>query len=175
MATMHTKAATDLLIEVRLGRPGGHPFRHTIQRPRTVRKATRLTRDVLIGAMAGLLVLVAGMAVTESPEFATIDGQFLGGGRAASDSITVVRVAGRGSIPIGTTAVAVNLTAVDAIGPGFLTVFRCGTDVPTASNMNYLAGGANPNMVLAPLDASSDLCIYALTQVHLIVDVVAVL
>lgn len=109
------------------------------------------------------------------PAFATIDGRFLGGGRVAPGSTTVVQIAGRGSVPTGTSAVAVNVTAVDAAGPGFLTVFPCGTDVPTASNVNYTAGGANANVVLAALDASGNMCVFAFTEVHLIVDAVAVL
>ena len=45
---------------------------------------------------------------------------------------TAARISAAG-LPAGAVGVAVNLTAVGACGPGFLTAFPCGTAVPTAS------------------------------------------
>ena len=45
-------------------------------------------------------------------------------------------------IPANSTAAVVNLTAANAVQPGFMTAFPCGRAVPDASNVNFLAGEA---------------------------------
>jgi hypothetical protein len=45
-------------------------------------------------------------------------------------------------------AVALNVTAADATGFGWLTLFPKGTTQPAASNLNYAPGQAVPNMVI---------------------------
>ena len=43
-------------------------------------------------------------------------------------------------IPAGATAVAINVTAVQPSGAGYITVWPCGTPQPVASNVNFVAG-----------------------------------
>lgn len=101
----------------------------------------------------------------------TIDGSFAGTGRRSARSTYRIRVAGRGALPSDATAVALNVTATEVAGAGFLTVFPCDADMPNASNVNYVPGLTTPNAVLTRLDANGDVCIFTLESVHLVVDV----
>jgi hypothetical protein len=78
---------------------------------------------------------------------------------------------GPGAVPSGATAVALNLTADRGAADGFLTAFACGTTPPLASSANYVAGIAASNAVLVPLSPSGQVCVYAKTQVDVIIDV----
>ena len=64
-----------------------------------------------------------------------------------------------------------NVTAVEASSAGFMTVFPCGTPVPTASNLNFAAGQTIPNAVVAKIGDGGRVCIYTSSTAHLIVDV----
>ncbi len=48
-----------------------------------------------------------------------------------------VQIGGANGIPAGISAVAINLTAVNDSGPGFLTGYADGTTLPTVSNLQY--------------------------------------
>jgi len=74
-------------------------------------------------------------------------------------------------VPAGASAVAVNLTAVDAAGPGFLTGHPCGTTRPLASSGNYVAGSARSTMSVLPIAASRRLCVYSSAAADVVVDV----
>ncbi len=85
-----------------------------------------------------------------------------------------LQVAGQGGVPAaGASAVILNLTAVDPAGIGFLTVWPTGAPRPLASNLNFLTGGAVPNLVVAKLGAGGKVSIYngSGSTVHLIADV----
>ena len=41
---------------------------------------------------------------------------------------------------LGAAAVVLNVTVTGAQGSGFVTVFPCGEALPTASNLNFVAG-----------------------------------
>ncbi|MEV4481267.1 hypothetical protein [Micromonospora coxensis] len=57
-----------------------------------------------------------------------------------------------GRVPSGTTAVALNVTVTKPTANGVLTVYPYdATSVPTASNLNFVAGQTIPNMVLVPV------------------------
>jgi subtilisin family serine protease len=94
-----------------------------------------------------------------------------GAGPLAAGSITPVQVAGTGNIPFGATGAILNVTAVEAQAPGYLTVFPCDTAIPDASNVNYATGETIPNAVFAKLGADGRVCIYTYSAAHLIVDV----
>lgn len=95
-------------------------------------------------------------------------------GVAPSSAGTVRRLqlGGRFGIPTtGVTAVALNVTAVNAIVPGYLTVFPCGTTTPNASNVNYPVAVATPNAAIVGLSSTGELCIFTETDVDVLVDV----
>jgi hypothetical protein len=74
-------------------------------------------------------------------------------------------------IPAGSTAAVVNLTAANAVRPGYMTAFPCGEPAPNASNVNFLAGEARAVGAIVKLGLGNTLCVMADTTVHVIVDV----
>ena len=106
---------------------------------------------------------------------ATVDGLFAGTGRVAVGSTTMLQVAGRGGVPSKATAVVLNVTAVGADAPGFVTVFPCDQPQPNASNLNFAADETVPNAVLAALSAAGTVCIFSSQPLDLVADVNAVL
>ena len=77
--------------------------------------------------------------------------------------------------PEGTVAAMVNITAVNAVGPGFLSAQGCGPREggPSTSSVTFPAGDAVASMAIVELDER--FCLYHSTSVHSIVDVVAFL
>ena len=74
-------------------------------------------------------------------------------------------------VPTGATAIAINLTAVDEIGPGYLSVFASGGSLPPTSSLNYSTNQAVANGVLIKLSAGGALDVYANLQSSIVVDV----
>ena len=72
--------------------------------------------------------------------------------------------------PIGATAMIANVTAVDTVAAGFVTVYPCGGDRPLASNVNYDAAQSRPVLVVAALGTGRDVCIYTSNPIDLVVD-----
>src|SRR5690606_12126320 len=56
---------------------------------------------------------------------ATVDGVARGGGPVPADGTVVLPVAGRGGVAPDATAVVLNVTATEATGPGYATVWPC--------------------------------------------------
>jgi len=87
-----------------------------------------------------------------------------------ADQVLRVPVIGDGLAAAGTTAVALNV-AVDAPdGPGFLTVYPCGTPRPWTSNLNFEAGQTLSNEVLVRPGDGGEVCVYTTDATHLVVD-----
>ncbi len=107
----------------------------------------------------------------DGPDFETDDGVGLGGGRVDAGSVTRVKVAGRGGVPSDASAALLNITSVNGLGNGFLTVYSCDADQPAASNLNAPAGGNIANLVLSEISSSGEVCIYANASTHLLADV----
>jgi peptidoglycan hydrolase-like protein with peptidoglycan-binding domain len=74
-------------------------------------------------------------------------------------------------VPVDASAVALNVTMVEARAAGFATVWPCGTPMPDASNVNFGRGGTAANGVIAPIGADGTVCIYTSADAHLIVDI----
>ncbi len=96
-------------------------------------------------------------------------------GTLAPGSFVRLQVTGNGGVPAGATAVAVNVTAVNAQGPGYLTVYPCTPSVPEVSTVNYDTAQVVPNAAVIPLDSSGGLCVYSPARVDVIVDAFGVL
>jgi hypothetical protein len=106
------------------------------------------------------------------PDSKTVDGQFLAGGRLAADQIVSFQVTGRGGIAPGAAAASLNVVAVFADGPGFLTVYPCDQPRPIpAASVNYGGGDVRPNAVLSKLSATGTVCVYTSSPTDLVVDV----
>jgi len=72
-------------------------------------------------------------------------------------------------VPAGAQAIALSLTADSAVSD-FITVYPCALGRPESSNLNYRAGTATANLVVAIPDANRQVCIYSHGRTHVIAD-----
>jgi hypothetical protein len=80
-------------------------------------------------------------------------------------------LAGAGGIG-GATGFAVNTTIAEPEGPGFVTFFPCGQEMPEVSSINFTsAGQVVANHTTAVVGANGATCIFASTTTHVVVDV----
>ncbi len=77
-----------------------------------------------------------------------------------------------GSIPDLARVAVVNVTAVGAQGPAFVTVYPCGQPRPVVSNNNTSADRTVATAVVAELSDEGTICVYSSITSHIIVDVV---
>jgi len=85
-----------------------------------------------------------------------------------------LQVAGHGGVPAsGTSAVALNVTAVSPTAAGYVIVYGSSNTRPTASNLNFVHGQTIPNLVLTRVGADGTVLLYngSTGTVHLVVDV----
>jgi recombinational DNA repair protein RecR len=101
----------------------------------------------------------------------TVDGKQQGEGTSAAGSITEVQITGRATVPADATAVVLNVTATGTKAPGFLTVFPCGQNTPTASNLNYGNDTTIANAVTTKIGTGGKICIYTSAETNLITDI----
>lgn len=94
-----------------------------------------------------------------------------GGTRPAAGSVTDVVISGRGGVPAGAAAVYVSVTAVDAAGVGYLTVWPSGGTQPVASTLNVTAGATVANGTLVGLGSGGAISLFSSVGAHLLVDV----
>jgi hypothetical protein len=85
--------------------------------------------------------------------------------------VTVMVAGTSREVPADASAVALNVTIVEAREAGFATVWPCGTPMPDASNVNFGRGGTAANGVIAPIGADGSVCVFADVDAHLIVDI----
>jgi uncharacterized protein (DUF1501 family) len=82
-------------------------------------------------------------------------------------------IAGQFGVPNEAVAVAINLTAVDATDPTYVTVWPGGTSRPVSSNLNPVPGMAVPNLVVTQLGGAKSIGMYNNSgSVHLVGDLV---
>jgi alpha-tubulin suppressor-like RCC1 family protein len=83
------------------------------------------------------------------------------------------RVAGVGGVPVGASAVAINITAVAPSAAGFVTVWPSGRQRPEVSSINFPAGAVVGNFVIAQVGANGKVDLYNHNgDVHVVFDVV---
>ncbi len=137
---------------------------------------THLTVDAsgVVGPASALVGLTPARVLDTRDNGTTVDQLMQAGGRRDADSQLRLPIGGRGGVPDDASAVIVNVTAVAPNARGFVTVDACGQDLPLSSSLNVEAGVNRANEIVAGLD-DGDLCLYASTEMHLVVDVVAAL
>ena len=128
---------------------------------------THLVVD-LAGAFAGSGTTMT--AVTPARLLDTRAG--IGGwiGRLGAGQTVDLAVAGRPGIPTGARSAVFNVTVTGAASDGYLTVYPCGTPVPTASNVNYRAGDTRANQVTVDLGADGRACFFSNAPTNVIAD-----
>jgi Bacterial Ig domain len=123
-------------------------------------------------AASPLVPLVApARSLDTRPGNASVDGLIIGDGPSPAGSITSLLIAGRSDVPSDATAVVLNVTTTGTKAPGFLTVYPCEQDTPTASNLNYGTNATIANAVTTEIDADGLICIYTSAETNLIIDV----
>ena len=73
--------------------------------------------------------------------------------------------------PSDTTAVVLNMVATQADASGFVTVHPCVEPRPVVSVLNYSAG-QTANLVVTSIGEAADVCVYASTGTHVVIDLV---
>lgn len=112
-------------------------------------------------------------ALTPQRLLDTRDARSLYTGRLGARQVVTIPIQRSPGMPADVAAAVVNLTAVGADGPGFMTAFPCGVAVPGTSSVNFPAGGAAGALSVSTLGGGS-LCVFASARAHLIVDVLGV-
>lgn len=74
-------------------------------------------------------------------------------GKVPAGSAIALKVAGQPSVPVGSSAVVLNVTVVGAAAAGYLTVFPSDRSTPQASNINFVARLDVANQVIVPIGA----------------------
>jgi hypothetical protein len=87
--------------------------------------------------------------------------------------VIAVPVAGTAGVPPDAAAAVLNVTATDAAGIGYVTVWPCDAVQPNASNLNSVPGRAVAGAVVATLAADGTVCVaVGQSDAEVIVDVV---
>ncbi|MGD9794375.1 MAG: serine protease [Acidimicrobiia bacterium] len=88
-----------------------------------------------------------------------------------SGTITL-RMAGTPTVPVGASAVVVNLTATGTSEAGFLTAYPAGGTAPNASSVNFARGATSANLALVKLGSDGGMSIFnSAGTTHVVVDV----
>uniref|UniRef100_A0AAU2JQD7 PKD domain-containing protein n=1 Tax=Streptomyces sp. NBC_00049 TaxID=2903617 RepID=A0AAU2JQD7_9ACTN len=84
------------------------------------------------------------------------------------------QISGRGGVPAGATAVALNVTVTEPKADGHLTVFPGGQATPATSSLNFTTGQTVANSVIVPISADGKINIRngSWAATHVIADVV---
>ncbi len=105
----------------------------------------------------------------------TVDGVSSGGGAQPTGSVIELQVGGRGGVPVGASAVVLNVTVDGPTANGFITVYPCASSRPLVSNVNFAPGQTLPNLVVTSLSGAGTVCLFNLGATHVVVDVFGVL
>lgn len=100
----------------------------------------------------------------------TIDSVSAGGGLRPAGAVQILQVSGRAGMPTGLSSAVLNVTVDDPRAAGFITVYPCDAALPTASNVNYVAGQTIPNAVISKVSAAGTVCLFNSSPTQLIVD-----
>ena len=132
-------------------------------------------------AKAHLIADVAGYYGASGPAFAPVDsvrvldtrsGVGAPTGKVGANQTLRVLVRGvPGGVPADAQTVVLNVTAVDPSADGYATVFPCTATPPNASNLNFRTGKNIPNLVMMPISASGEVCIFTSAASHFLADV----
>jgi hypothetical protein len=75
-------------------------------------------------------------------------------------------------IPTGAVAISLNVTVVNTLGPGFITIYPEGGATPAVSTLNYTAGQVVGNAAIVPMSADGGITVVAgVSGTDLILDV----
>ena len=91
--------------------------------------------------------------------------------KVGGDYVLEAQIAGRNGVStIGVTAVSLNITATNAEGSGYITVYPCDSR-PDVSSLNFDVGDTIPNAVIAKLSSHGSVCFFSSVAVDIIADI----
>ena len=105
------------------------------------------------------------------PGASTVDGRHAGLGPLGQGVVYVLDVRGRGGVPADSRSVVLNVTVVDPLAAGYVTVYPCDGTPPTASSINFSAGDVRANAVVVKIGLAGAVCLFSSTTTHAVVDV----
>jgi hypothetical protein len=119
------------------------------------------------------IVSISPVRVLETRALATQIGY--SGPKPAAGQIVEVQVVGAPGSPVpgDAKAVVVNVTAVESLSNGFVTVFPCGQAVPTASSLNTQAARVTHGTAISALGTDGKICLFTSDATDLLVDLMA--
>ncbi len=82
-----------------------------------------------------------------------------------------LQVTGLATVPSDASAVVLNITGTEATSDGFVTVWPCGANRPTTSNLNLRVGVTTPNLVISKIGTGGKVCVFTQSGAHLLADV----
>ncbi|MCU1367806.1 MAG: acid phosphatase [Ilumatobacteraceae bacterium] len=138
------------------------------------------SRDAAVNTFAGDLTPVpAGasqyMPLTPTRIFDSRPDSYVGysGAKPAANADIRVPVTGSGGVPVGATAVVLNVTATEAASPGFVQAFPTGSGTAgSSSTLNVeRVGQTIANSAIVPIGSDGSITVHTQPSAHLIVDV----
>ncbi|TPW16527.1 MAG: hypothetical protein FD127_52 [Acidimicrobiaceae bacterium] len=102
-----------------------------------------------------------------------ISSDITGGAPVAAGGGIDLQVSGRGGVPASNvSAVVLNVTAAEALAPGFVTVWPTLQVRPAASNLNVTTAGQNiANLVTVQLGTGGKVSLFSQSGTHLVADI----
>ncbi len=94
-------------------------------------------------------------------------------GRLGAGETFQLAVTGVADVPGNATAVALNVTAVNPVGDGFLSAWPCGGPEPTTSNLNFVGGQIVANSVMVGVGTNGRVCLKSSVATDVLADVSA--
>jgi subtilisin family serine protease len=126
----------------------------------------------VVPSALSIVAMTPARAMDTRPSGTTADGLSAKIGKLTAGSVTELWVAGRGiGVPADAAAVVLNLTIVGPPARGYATVYPCGTSLPNASNLNFVAGRTIANAVITMVGSGGGVCLYTSVAAHFIIDV----
>ncbi|MFZ9628959.1 MAG: CAP domain-containing protein [Ilumatobacteraceae bacterium] len=93
-------------------------------------------------------------------------------GPRPATSVTSLLVRGTSSVlPTSATAAVLNVTALNAVANGFVTIYSCDTARPGVSSLNAVVGVTRQNMAIVPIASNGTVCVYTNSSMDVRVDI----
>lgn len=94
------------------------------------------------------------------------------GAPEGATTLVALTVDGRGGVPgSGVSAVALNVTVTQPVGPGVVTAYPAGQPLPLASNLNYTQAETVANFVVVPVGVGGVVDLWSSARTQLVADV----
>jgi len=165
---------------------GALEFKSPMKKPRhrDLSPLALLGRQVVVGLLLMTTFAVASAVGTHSVSAAPVGASAFRGvsplrvldtrttAKPDAGSYTSAVIAGLAGVPTSATAVVLNVTAIDATGEGYVTVFPWGEALPNTSNVNIKSFGQMvPNLVTVRLGSEGMVGLFTSISANLLVDV----